>query len=711
MSRRPSSPSPTRSDRLGGLARYARKAWRRRPLEVETPAEGHDLDQVTLALCLLVHDEDDPSLLERSLRSVRPILDYWVVVDTGSGSNGELAEQLLSPVPGERHRRDWVDFGHNRSEAAAFAHGKADYLLIWEPAFTLVRRSALPLLTGDAYRLPRVDGSDDVARLLRGSRAWWFEGTTNEVPATNGRHLTAALDALCVRVDPNPEIRTARLQRELGVLERDFHDGRDEKRTAMRLAETLAALGRSAEAIEWYRRRTDLGDADEETFVANLRQGRLLAPQDFGAAVPVLLRAWQRRPHRAEPLHELARGYREMDLADLASLFANLGLELPVPSDHTVERWIYDWGLTFERGWSSSRLGRYQEAEADLRPMLDDARVPEDFKELAASWLRTVAEGLKPTDSALGSVVPDPLVPTLSALIPGARSGRIDLNLDDRWRTFNPSITSDGDGFAMIVRSENVRFDRGKLRFDEEAHRNFNYLVRLDGSLAVLSVEPLDDDPERFLPHPARVTGFMDLRLFALDGRWCASGSSWQLSPGRESSEPAFVELEWPQVTAVHRLVGPDPGRREKNWMPFVHRGELHYVYSCGPTVIFRYDPATERVVPAARSAAPDFAMAFRGGSQGVPLADGGYLFVIHEMYHRGGIRSYLHRFIRIGPDLALDAVSRPFTLTDEVREFCAGAAVHGNELVLSFGVRHTESWLMALPLSDALALLEPVFR
>jgi len=393
---------------LGGLARYARKAWRRRRPEKEAPVADHDLDQVTLALCLLVHDEDDPSLLERSLRSVRGILDYWVVVDTGSGRNGEVAEKLLSPVPGERHTREWVDFGHNRSEVVALAHDKADYLLVWEPAFTLVRRSAVPSLTGDAYVLPRLDGGDDLPRLLRGSRAWWFEGTTNEVPATNGRHITAVLEALCVRVNPDPEIRVVQLRRELEVLERDFNDCRDEKRTAMLLAETLAALGRPAEAIEWYRRRTDLGDNDEETFAAHLRQGRLVAWQSFPSAVPVLLRAWQRRPQRAEPLYELARGYRGLNFADLTFLFANLALQMPIPADCTVEPWIYEWGARFERSWAAMQLGRLEEAAEDFLQLQTMGTVPIEYQELLSLWSASlkdrrvhsslVLEGRVPTD-------------------------------------------------------------------------------------------------------------------------------------------------------------------------------------------------------------------------------------------------------------------------------------------------------------------------
>jgi tetratricopeptide (TPR) repeat protein len=663
-----------------------------------------------MALCMLVRD--DEAIVERSLRSVRDLIDYWVICDAGSQHRtSEIVAEVLADIPGELHRREWLDFGHNRSELMELAHDKADYLLLLDPDMTLIRFGPLPELLDDAYILREVGGNpaSGAPRVVRGSRGWWYEGSTHEVLVTNGRHSEAELDVLGIERHADDALRRRALVRQLDILEREVTTGRPKPRTVFYLAQTLRDLGRPWAAIEWYGRRKELGDSDEETFYANFQEGLLRAKNDFLAAVPILLEAWQRRPTRAEPLYELARGYMERGEAVLAYHFANLGVQIAVPPDTLfVDHRIYVWGLRFERGWAAAQLGKFDEARADLRAVLEAEGLQADFAELAQTWLNGIeesAEDVTPMRGASRGRVPVPL----ARLVDDVRIGMIHLDVSPAWPTFNPSIASDGEGFSMIVRSTNVRFEHGTLYFEEAAHHNVNYLVKLDANLGVTTVDRIKEDSEGFVRHEARVTGFMDLRLIEVNGRWFASGSSLQLSPHRQSYEMALLDLDGARVTNVQRLRGPDLEREEKNWMPFVHDGELHYIYSCGPMVVFRYERATGSLRLAAQSDSPRFTASFRGGSQGLALDGGGYLFVIHETYRQSRRLSYLHRFIEIDQDLRLSAVSRPFTFTDEVREFCAGAAISGTELVLSFGVRHSEAYLAVLPLASALKLLEPV--
>ena len=260
----------------------------------------------------------------------------------------------------------------------------------------------------------------------------------------------------------------------------------------------------------------------------------------------------------------------------------------------------------------------------------------------------------------------------------------------------------------MLVRTENIAYSHGQLVFDADP-QNETYLVRLDAGLGVAGVEWLDDAGTEFVRHVAHYRGFQDLHPIRVGGRWLAVGNSWELSDS-DGQEMAVLELDGATVTRVHRLVGPEPGRREKNWMPFVRDDVLHLVYSCSPTVVLRCDATDGSLTTVAEHEAPPVASYLRGGSQGLPLPDGGFLFVVHETYFAPE-RRYSHRLLRLSRELAIDALSPPFTFTDEVREFCAGAAIRDGELVLSFGVRHTEAWLAVVPLDAALGLLEPVGR
>ena len=60
--------------------------------------------------------KDESAVICRCLASVKPFIDYWVIVDTGSMDNTEeIICEVLQTVPGELHRRVWKNFGENRT--------------------------------------------------------------------------------------------------------------------------------------------------------------------------------------------------------------------------------------------------------------------------------------------------------------------------------------------------------------------------------------------------------------------------------------------------------------------------------------------------------------------------------------------------------------------------------------------------------------------
>ena len=69
------------------------------------------------------------------LNSVYKIIDYWVIVDTGSTDNTkELIKEYFAEknIPGELHEKEFVNFGINRTHALKLAKNKADYLFFMD---------------------------------------------------------------------------------------------------------------------------------------------------------------------------------------------------------------------------------------------------------------------------------------------------------------------------------------------------------------------------------------------------------------------------------------------------------------------------------------------------------------------------------------------------------------------------------------------------
>ncbi|MDQ0930911.1 hypothetical protein QFZ49_000818 [Streptomyces turgidiscabies] len=131
----------------------------------------------TLCLCMIVKNESQ--VIERCLRSVRHLIDHWIICDTGStDGTQDLIRRTLDGIPGEFHEEPWIDFGSNRTSNIQLARGKADYLLTLDADHVMRQDAPLPRLTATSYML-RYD-TPGTQHLMRGDRAWRYEGVTHE---------------------------------------------------------------------------------------------------------------------------------------------------------------------------------------------------------------------------------------------------------------------------------------------------------------------------------------------------------------------------------------------------------------------------------------------------------------------------------------------------------------------------------------------------
>ena len=135
-------------------------------------------------ICLVMIVRNEAAVIRRCLESVKPLIEHWVICDTGSTDDTpEAIRQTLSGIPGTMHQVPWVDFGHNRTEALKLARGKADYHLligdeeVWYSLYQVARlQHRLGLawaLVLDAYlrayefRPTRVEPIYQIARFYR----------------------------------------------------------------------------------------------------------------------------------------------------------------------------------------------------------------------------------------------------------------------------------------------------------------------------------------------------------------------------------------------------------------------------------------------------------------------------------------------------------------------------------------------------------------
>jgi len=297
------------------------------------------------------------------------------------------------------------------------------------------------------------------------------------------------------------------------------------------------------------------------------------------------------------------------------------------------------------------------------------------------------------------------------------RHVRIDVEpAHEGWSLFNPTIAVHDDRLLGIVRSSNYQITDGRYVMpasDGDRIRTDNLLVEFTDDLRVARCRTLVGPEYPSTGYP--VTGLEDCRLRLTPRGLGVSATVRDVSPfdGRCRIGTTDLDLEAGRLHGLRVLDGLAVQEHEKNWMPFMgDRGGWLYAANHDDHVV-TVDPTP--AIPggyqiARRSRSPILARRFRGGSQLVPYY-GGWLGLIHEVaWLDGSHRAYEHRWVWLDHDLRLDRISPWFSFREpRAIEFAAGLAEHGDQLVVSYGVRDAEAWICSVDADDIWQLLSPV--
>ena len=129
--------------------------------------------------------KNESGVIRRSLGSVRSVVDYWVIVDTGSNDGTQtIIKDFMRSIPGELHERPWVHFEHNRNEALHLAKDKGDYILFIDAddEFIFEKNFSLPDLDQDFYLVLHQIKDNEFQRIsiIKNESEWSWTGVIHE---------------------------------------------------------------------------------------------------------------------------------------------------------------------------------------------------------------------------------------------------------------------------------------------------------------------------------------------------------------------------------------------------------------------------------------------------------------------------------------------------------------------------------------------------
>lgn len=257
-------------------------------------------------ICLSMIVKNEAPVIRRCLDSVRPIIDSWVIVDTGSSDGTQqMIREHLADLPGQLFERPWVDFAHNRSEALELSRARGEYSFVIDAdeVLDLTPGFALPELTLDSYNGAVHYGGCSYQRkmLVKNALPWRYEGILHEYLRCDEAKTEQYLEGLITK--PHRDGARARdpqtYRRDALLLERALLDDPQNARYVFYLAQSYRDAGDHELAIRWYRKRAALGGWPDEAWYSLYQIAQLEERQ--GTAWPEVMEAKRSPNLRTSP--------------------------------------------------------------------------------------------------------------------------------------------------------------------------------------------------------------------------------------------------------------------------------------------------------------------------------------------------------------------------------------------------------------------------
>lgn len=345
----------------------------------------------TICLNMIVKNEKD--CIERCLMSVLPLIDYWVIVDTGStdGTMQVIKDFMKAKnVPGELHERPWVNFAHNRNEALELAKGKGEYLFFIDADDYLAYDTLFehPELDQDYYYVNTVIPGMNCGKVLciNNHLNWKWEGVLHEALHLDPSRSSGVIAKVTniTTLDGARSRDPLKYQKDAVILEAALKNAPGNSRYIFYLAQTYFVLQKYELALQNYEKRIEMGGSDQELFYSLFQiakvQEAMNMPDDV--LIASYKRAFQYRPSRAEPLYQLVHYLRKKGKYALGYTIAKIGLTIPLSDDTLfIERWMYDYGLLLEFSVCAYWMGHYEESQSISICLLQKLSLPPHIRD------------------------------------------------------------------------------------------------------------------------------------------------------------------------------------------------------------------------------------------------------------------------------------------------------------------------------------------
>lgn len=266
--------------------------------------------------------KNESKVIERCLTSCLPLIDYWVISDTGSTDGTQIIIKNFFKkhgIPGKLFEDEWINFGKNRSIALQHLRDVStnyggefdiDYIVIIDADEVFKYDDDLtefPDLVADKYHIITRFGVEYYRVQMVANRFdWKYVGILHEYIHAESAKTLELLKGIYDHPSPDGARSSdpKKYQRDAALLELALYDEPDNARYYFYLAQSYRDHHNFDKAIEKYGQRAEMGGFPEEVFyslyqvaLCKMRRG-----DDFLSFFGDFIKAYEFMPSRIEPL-------------------------------------------------------------------------------------------------------------------------------------------------------------------------------------------------------------------------------------------------------------------------------------------------------------------------------------------------------------------------------------------------------------------------
>jgi len=319
--------------------------------------------------------KNESRIIVRCLNSVKHIVDYVSICDTGStDSTPDIIKTWCTKheIPGTVHSEPFKNFGYNRTlsvELAKKTYPNATYFLLLDADMILEVNADFDKqsLDADSYLVLQYNLAIEYwnTRLVKSSHPWKCVGCTHEYWDSCRNVKNTKLKTLKIDDREDGGAKADKFTRDYKLLSDGIQDPLTPHHLRCRyffyIAQTCRDLGKYDESIRWYRKRISAGGWAEEIFYSHFQIGvcyeKMLSTvpdEKKDVCTAMIIKsyqdAWKARPERAESLAALAKFHRLRQEYHLALMYAETGKRISFPTDDTlfIDYNVYNYLFDFE---------------------------------------------------------------------------------------------------------------------------------------------------------------------------------------------------------------------------------------------------------------------------------------------------------------------------------------------------------------------------